>query len=368
MKHAKFSPSKAHIWGNGCPGYISMRPKMRSAPKTDIAKEGTAAHWVLSQLLRWPNGPNTLDSFHKAPNGVLPTKEMVDCAKEFQELTSDIRNPLVEQCVNVFDIHSDCFGNLDFSGMTEDNACVVIDYKFGWIPVEVVGNLQLICYAWGILNTAWKANGPFDYFHLGIFQPRVKPGISWWVVSTEEVRQKIAQLSHVAHNLNGCTKPGLSRCRYCECKIMCPGFKKFGFSVEGIFSSTLQLEIPDINSLSQEYKILESFHRLFEERLNALKSEITARLKLGEPCEHYGIMPEVGRKYWTLPDQDVRFIGEMNKIDLSKTSIITPNQAKERGLPEKIVNQYSKRGTTVKLVPMAKLKKQAERIFKNGQK
>jgi hypothetical protein len=68
-----------------------------------------------------------------------------------------------------------------------------------------------------------------------------------------------------------------------------------------------------------------------------------------------------GRLEWTKPDDEIITLGQLLGQNLTKTTLLTPVQAVEKGVPEAVVTAYAARKKTWKLV--ADDGREARRVF-----
>ena len=176
-EHSKLPPSSA-ARRVACPGSRALEAMYPEDKESPFAKEGEAAHWVASELLR------SCESFPTyAPNGEFITQEMFKGADLYYDSIATVLNRFygmvdytqlsIEQRVDISRIHPDCWGTPD-CWLYHAPELHIWDYKFGHGFVEVFENWQLIEYAAGILDRL-GVNGIADqhttiYFY--IIQPR----------------------------------------------------------------------------------------------------------------------------------------------------------------------------------------------------
>lgn len=190
-KHAELGPSQSHRWRKCIPS-IALCASLPEPPENPAARDGTFAHEWGEHCLR---------------NGVWDASEFVGVTLEHHDkpLTADVAdnvNSYLRLIEKVLAPEDELFIESRFSlktyfGGTPDGDgtadCVVykpatkhlhvIDYKNGFIPVEVEGNSQAIQYALG----AWeifKARG-VSKVTIWIVQPRLGPPKKWSISAAE---------------------------------------------------------------------------------------------------------------------------------------------------------------------------------------
>ncbi len=142
MAHAKLSPSAAKIW-MACPGMPQLLASMDVEYKVGIpAATGTLIHGMVETLLKGRLNNLTIEEYylgtthHVEDFDITVDQEMIDCAnsyvdyidKRVQEL--DIKRPLIEEKVNMPEIHTDLWGTADAILIGKDTI-EIIDLKTG---------------------------------------------------------------------------------------------------------------------------------------------------------------------------------------------------------------------------------------------
>ena len=87
-EHSPIAPSSADIWMN-CPGSVAMQAAQPPEEETEESREGTAAHWLLEQILL----KLTVPADAIAPNGVPINDEMRAAVRE---LVDDVEATLTQ--------------------------------------------------------------------------------------------------------------------------------------------------------------------------------------------------------------------------------------------------------------------------------
>ena len=128
---------------------------------TPAAEEGTRRHEMLEPIV------------------ALPTKDIAGFARILQYI-ADLRatrrfKVLIEQKITAEWLTSKPSTTVDYGLYTQDEIHV-IDYKWGRIRVEVVGNPQLLYYGASLAHLAPRAKG----VHLHILQPHADNFESWF--------------------------------------------------------------------------------------------------------------------------------------------------------------------------------------------
>lgn len=145
-KHCRYSPSASSRW-LACPASLNHdKPDEPSAS----ALEGTAAHHLAERC--WLLGVEASTFLGSEIDGFVVDQEMVDGVQIYLDCVQSTLQELgptatvwTEQFMES-SMSPDFGGTIDCLIQTPDQA-VLIDFKYGFQPVEVVGNTQLLCYA-----------------------------------------------------------------------------------------------------------------------------------------------------------------------------------------------------------------------------
>ena len=226
-KHALLSASSAKRWTE-CPP--SAKLNAEALDQTSIyAEEGTDAHTLCQYLVEKEYGLPTKDP---RENLTYYNKEMEECASIYlqtvNELMAEARKEcfqpaiLVEHRVNFSKWVPEGFGTADCV-ILSDKTAYVIDYKHGaGVLVSAKENVQLMCYALGILDIL-RSLYDTERISLTIVQPR-KDNISTWSISIEELLtwadSFLAPRAAEAFRGKGEFKAG-EHCQFCKIKATC---------------------------------------------------------------------------------------------------------------------------------------------------
>ena len=160
-EHADFVPPSGSKTLFACPGSAVLQAAFPNK-KNDYTDEGTACHWVASECLKnavpahgYVNEYIKVSYRDETPRHVLFTDAMADATQGYVDTVSGIAGEnllLIEQRVDIspFVGVEDQFGTAD-AIILIDEELIVIDAKFGYRPVEVAENPQLLLYALGAL-------------------------------------------------------------------------------------------------------------------------------------------------------------------------------------------------------------------------
>lgn len=353
--HAPLPPSGAHIWGSrgGCRASVAMQAAYPEPDDSDEAREGTAAHWYVAEILNGRDPP--LGAV--APNGVPINAEMIDCA---QSLLIDVRDTMhvcggsaqlfVERRVYMPIVHEANWGTLDVQVTDAPRKRIHIwDYKYGHRFVDARGNLQLIDYAIGALRDYPCAEWPEWTVTLSVVQPRnfdpVGPVREWRVDGRQLLDVYVPQLFEAAKVAMAPNAPFQTgpHCRDCSARHACPALQQAGaiamdVSLQGhpvdLTPHAVGLELRQINDAIDRLKA----------RKTGLEEQALGLIRGGTLVPFFTAQHATGNERWTAPAAEVFLLGDMFGVDLRKPpAAITPAQARKAGVDAKVITAYAER-------------------------
>lgn len=353
-------PSNSHIWTK-CAGWFRYSESVETLPSGGAsADEGNVAHEVAANLLR---GIETPDA----------TEEMRDGAALWVEtirdmVGGDIQLENIERKLTVLDGME---GTPDyFHWNPEAKRLHIFDYKFGFVPVEVEANPQLICYASGVIEIFNIYSSSIVTFI--IVQPRdftrsVK--FRTWSPSPPVLKQH-AEATGDAHETASYPDQPLTvgtHCTYCNVRDQCPALAK-GVGAAMDFTTSQVPVVRSPSAIGREWGIIKEFQALLTSRATGLEAQLTQMIKNGVHDTGYVMGSKGGKLAWTVPTPQILAFGELMKIDVAKHDAKTPTQVmallKKAGLPPESIASMSARGSGKReLIPADK---QHKEVFGNG--
>jgi Protein of unknown function (DUF2800) len=307
-------------------------------PEADsaAAEEGTAAHWVLSELL---NG-RTVAEDTLTPNGLTVTGEMIEGA-ELVRVVLELQIPRgiplhIEETVKVTPIHPDCFGTPDIWAVF-DNRLVIVDYKYGHKFVEEWFNPQGLIYMLGVIAGLKAAPQIVTFI---IVQPRCFYRGEPVREHTYEPIEAFPYLNSIREAAERATAPNPiattgPHCEHCPGRHACPTLQKAAYADVETSTDQQPVELtPEAAAL--ELKMLERALSRLTARVEGLREVTLSNLKAGKQVPHYKIERTRSRKAWTPEGEQV--VKSNPKLVTIKP--ITPKQA-ELYLDKEIIQRYS---------------------------
>ena len=267
-KHAILSPSGSVKWTN-CHGAPRMEQLAGKEATSPYASEGTAAHFLASEVLSEPGRFNIPDEWRltrtisvvdgvaywskEAPIGNLDgyyfldsgtDEDMCDLVQQYldslREYCGDDGMLFAEQALSI-----ECVTGEEGAEGTSDAIIVlpgelqVHDYKHGRKAVSAEYNTQMLVYAAGAVDF-YEGMFEFDVATMVIHQPRLGPP-SYWTITLEEFKEWVAKIKDSAvratralelatdeyETLKTFLYPG-DHCRkgFCKARATCPALGK----------------------------------------------------------------------------------------------------------------------------------------------
>jgi Protein of unknown function (DUF2800) len=339
-----------------------MWPTMNQRfPQDEIAEaiEGTAAHWTALQIYRNETPPPGA----KAPNGVIATDEMVEGG---EILANAVRLQLqifgievhIEEPISIPLFQS--FGTPDYWGARNAGRgwhIHIIDYKFGHRFVDEFWNEQGLSYLDGILAKL-NLNGDLNNFitvSFTIVQPRCfyrGSAVRTHTFTVAEARPHFNRLAIMAEAAR--TNPLAvtnDHCWDCPGRHACPALQQASYSDAEFSNGRTPVELAP-NAAALELRYLMRAQERLEARIDGLKEQTIANIKAGKAVPHFRIEQGYGRTTWNVPDAQILAIGSLYGQDLSKPGVVTPSQAKAKGIDEAVIKAHSFIPlTSLKLIP-----------------
>lgn len=339
MSHSFLPPSGASAWSR-CALWSTMNARYPQADTRETI-EGTAAHWVAAQrLVGRIYTPGQL-----AENGEVISDEMIDGAEMVYETIKTMckGTVTVEQPVRIPQIHASCFGTPDYWSY-DDFHLNIVDYKFGHGFVDEFWNLQGLLYALGVVN----ALGVFGFdvkVSFTIVQPRCYHRGEPVRTHTYELSKAypyISQLKQAALNAyepqpTATTNP---ECDHCPGRHACSALQLAAYSDAEYADARQPVELSP-QAAALELRMLERALSRLQARVEGLRELTLANLKAGKRVSHYKAEPGRGRARWNQDAEKIITVGKLLGKDLSKTDVVTPNQAKKLGIDDAVISAYS---------------------------
>lgn len=324
-----------------------------------VTDEGNAAHWLIQQVFSGAHVAEELID-RKAPNGVYITPEMVEhCERYLEDISDDIGDVEVETSYTGTDDKWQIRGRADFIGRV-GGLLMVADFKYGWKIVEPEMNWTLISHAIGYLsrNQVSVARIAFKIYQPRPFHPDGQ--VREWVISHDELMQYWITLNAALSNPSDICQTS-PHCYKCPSLSQCPAAQIASMNAIDVSHRQFNSEI-DNERLSWMLDNIKRAQDVLEQSLGAYEDLALHRLKIGQVIPDYTAQSGLGKTQWN-DGVTADMIQALTGINITAPKMLSPNQAKNAGVPEAVVKAYTTRPSTgFKLVRQG-LAKRAEKLF-----
>lgn len=329
---------------------------------TTARDEGTAAHYMATVAF---NGQHTIEELidRKAPNGTYMTSEMADHATSYIEILKSHQFIIGVEIDTSHDGSPNWVinGRCDYAGLKTANHLHIIDFKYGYRIVEPDENWTLISHAIGVLKRNQHLN--IEYVSFSIYQPRPyhpEGKLRTVTITARELNDALQTLNLKLVNPSDELRTS-NHCGNCSALAICPAARLAQFNAieasEVVYSDEVNNDI-----LTQTLETLYRAQDMIEQRLKAFEELAKFRIAKGQVVNNYSVEMGLGHARWKdglTPDMLMMLTGK----DLEQKKLVTPAEAKRRGVNPEVIKPLTERPTTgVKLVRVDANKK-ATRIF-----
>lgn len=358
-------PSHAHRWAR-CPAAPRMAQYGIDRGST-TADEGKAAHWLASMVLTGEVGDVSELIDRRDPDGHAITGGIADNTDiHIQYVQQHAATPIVEKLMgSILPSISDVCPDVWWLDETAD-ILEIVDFKYGFRPVEVVGNYQLLLGAWAAI---YMMTHTPTMIRLTIVQPRLFTGgdqIQTWEIDYNELDRQITALNDLAILTQAPDAPtvaGEIQCRYCPAIHCCPASRAAGLSLLDVAEQGAP-EFVDNFQLRAEQVQLKRAVELGKMRIEAIENQLIDSLRKGSLVKGIAIGAGQGNRKWTVTPEQLAIAGKMHGVNLLEQKPITPAAAIRAGLPEHLLSVLTTRGSTAPKIVDIDLTKKAKEAFK----
>lgn len=374
-EHAPLAPSSAPQWGH-CSGSIAAQANIPDR-ESEATREGTAAHWVVSETLLNHrdnrDGPRECVGYLGAtdPQGLLIDDKMVEGAQMMVDDVLEVAHRfnglpylLIEHRVYMPKIHPQNWGTLDVGLYLPDRQLLFIwDYKHGHREtgpgsLQFVGYLQGLCEKYqidGLLDqqTRYVARVVQPYCYYAAGPVREQTGF------LSDLRPQWDQLATKAHE--AFSNPTLSTglwCRDCKAVGTCSAARRAGYNFIDLVNEPYEMDRMRGADLAVERGILADGLAVAKARLEAIEDELHHRVTAGETDSGLTVETSAGRLVWTVAPANARALAAQFGVDASKDAVLTPAQtlaaapANVRPLLKQVMGKMTgRKAGKLKLVP-----------------
>lgn len=312
-EHSRLSPSKAHTWTECTAALAFVKTNEHRLPPDKpgpSAMEGTKAHTVAEYLLLGKKPP------------AWATKEMLRHGKAYAEFCHEVMGPKrdvirwgAEFRAPLYYLPSER-GTVDFHALAKNGAHLV-DYKYGYDPVESENNLQMAIYARSLIESMfdgfWMALPADDYpVTMTIFQPRLEQDHVTWTTSWGELKkftdERITpKAAAILRGDPGVFKCGPKICKWCRGAAICETYSNamledFKDEVEAVVHGADKEPLSaDVTSDARLVQVFNNRDKLLN-WIKEVEKFVTARLISGKKLPGVKlVLSRGGHRRWTDP-------------------------------------------------------------------
>jgi hypothetical protein len=348
MRAQYIRPSSAATW-SVCSGNIDMRAMFPQAPEeadSEVCEDGTAAHWLAAEI--WEG--RSVEEGTLAPNGRVITEEMFDGVEIYHGVIRSWPNvvPVCEKTIPIPSILQGMQGTPDMWAYNPTlKRLYIADFKFGYRFVEVWENLQLICYASGLIDLL-GLNYDDLTVEMTIVQPRSfhRGGfVRTWTVAAKALQPFVATLAYAAQR-ETVYQPNYG-CVDCPGRHVCTAFQNSTYTAIELAYADGAYELTPA-ALGKELELLKWAKKKIEARLSGLEVQAEAMLRRGQTVPGWVLSATYARETWVEGgDRQIMTLAKAYfGVDVSKPpKAMTPNQARKL-LPRSIVDIFTHKPST----------------------
>ena len=345
-KHSRLSPSKAHTWTECTAALAFVKANEHRLPPDESgpsAIEGTKAHTVAEYLLLGKPSPK------------WASKEMLRHGQAYAEFCHEVMGPKrdvirwgAEFRAPLYYLPSER-GTVDFHAITKGGVHLV-DYKYGYDPVESENNLQMAIYARSLIESMFDGfwmDLPADSYPvtMTIFQPRLEQDHVTWTTNWGELKkftdERITpKAAAILRGDPGVFKCGPKICKWCRGAAICETYNN---AMLEDFKSEV-LEVLEGNTLPAASTITdERLAQVFINRdklldwLKEIEKFVSARLISGKALPGVKlVLSRGGHRRWTDPVAAGKLLLSLN---LPHDEVYPPSDVITPAVAEKLTDK-----------------------------
>ncbi len=313
-----------------CPGSVALVRQMPPKPSSSYADEGTLLHNVIADILLGNLTPETcigvsyagvtLDQalFDAKLRPALEALDEIDPDKEM-EFAVEVRVGFGGRLPGVF-------GSTDLVGRIRERV-VIVDWKFGNLPVGVIESPQHMFYAAAAMRTpetSWAFEGAKEV-ECVIVQPAHAPHhIKRWVTDVGRILNFERELFAAVKRAQQPDAPLAAgdHCRWCAAKPICPVM--IGAAVRALHTSLHNLDTRQMARYLKDAELLEQW-------IPALRALAYQTLEEGVAVPGFKLVQKRAIRKWADETTALDALVGLGlpKQELVETSVISPAKADE---------------------------------------
>lgn len=337
-EHSEVGGSSAHRWLH-CSGSVLLSRKIEEKPASEAALDGTRLHEIAEaegkRLISYYKGNGSDTTYEYGAHEEEAVNVVITALYEKilnKQLTGKVVGTEAELTV---DARFGMKGTADFWGVYRDKfgkrAGFIVDYKFGYSPVEAKKNAQLAFYAVGLLKWVRATGKDLDYIDVYILQPKISAEPLTDRITAKQLESWDAKFIEAARKIyvekKFVYKVG-DWCEFCPAKAICPKFLNVtekNLSIDLVDLENTTFEEPETLDMETVEKLVLNLE-VVQDYLNQCKSYLIQQLKGGYTSKAVKIVEGESRRGW-----------KKNKTDaiikyLKKLGIKEPTEAELKNI------------------------------------
>lgn len=339
-KHSWFPPSSAER-SILCPASLLNSKRVGRADNGNnvYAEQGTECHDAMEQAVAFGMPSFNEDQFSN-PKEQIELCEIAWAAIQSIFTQYEPDNVGLETEVNLKEFgFEDIFGTADVVAYNSVTRTLVIaDYKFGYTPVDIERNAQLMTYGLAALSVYPEA----EKIMLVVIQPKQEKNPMTYETSPLALRQwwdtTLSKAVYLSRLDDAPFEPGEKQCKFCD-------YGKAGCKAQAqkYIDAVQDLTPGDVNALSDD-ELAERMAWVpgIKDALKALEIACTERLKKGNAIRGYKLVRGDTKRKWGNADEAAAFLKKRFKqAEVFDQKIISPAAA------EKLMKKKKVRATTM---------------------
>ena len=321
-----------------CNGFTRLGGIEPFNPSTEITDEGNAAHWLCEQVYQGIKPESLIGQ--KAYNGLFITEDMVENCREYINLITStscyVEKDTSHRNGNLWEIR----GRADYIARYDEHTLMIADLKYGWRIVEPEMN-------WTLISHAIEARRYCGFiptrFIFRVYQPRPfhpRGPVRDWVIGKVELDEFEDQLISTLNNPSA-TVCSSEQCYRCKSLSQCPAAQIATMNAVDVANMAFDSEISD-DKLAWMLDNLKRAQEVIKQSYEAYQDLALHRLKAGDKIKSYDIQTALGNTIWN-DDVTPEMLEVISGVDCTVKKLITPAQAKKKGVPEDLIGQFTHR-------------------------
>lgn len=317
----------------------------------DAAKEGTACGELLSEMIRQKSFTPQVGS-HASNNVFFDNDMWYHCSNIYNDILQTAQGAHISTEERIdwkTQAGITIRGQFDIEYVTP-GVLHIEDLKYGWGIVDVKRNWQLIGYAIGRVNHYMQVYGwQPNEIHFTIHQPRpYHPDgrTRTWVITIQELyalKQEIEAMA-MRYVQGDRTLSTGKQCKYCPAMNSCPAANAALWNAVDVTMTEWSQDTLSNNEIGMQLKQLQRVQEILKIKQSSLEQLAIMRSQNGQPIPGWSYEMEYGDRKWK-PGVTVETIKILTGKDITKTEMMSPNQAEKAGLNRRFIAELCEKSS-----------------------